>query len=735
MRLWLAFLLLGAGCPGEPLACDLREYKAQAGLTAALSDDVLTLSWHGERGHELRASFAIRGGQPIIRELAARRSGGAWAVLGSDLQPEFEITSGKRRISNQQLQPLRALGRPITPALVEREKWNAFWDAPLEVPGSAGTNPDLPRSPDEIRRATATYKATGCAVKMDGARIEVSFAGFEAGVFSGRLVYTAYRGSNLLRQEAIAKTEQPSVAYKYNAGVKGMPISPSSRVVWRDVARAWQEYRFGGDTNHDPVALRARNRMLVAETAGGSVAVFPPPHKFFWAREIELNLGYVYYRKDAETSFSIGARQPEREEMYRPYGVSDELWNRRVRQSRHFARGNFALYNAPAGTWQRMPVYLYLSAEDARTTHQAVLAYTHEDRYKPLPGYQVAISHFHTHFNEQLSDAGTVDFQPTWLPVFRELGVNIAMMSDFHSDSHPKDPGPLRLAEQKVYLDGVRRHSDRDFLLMPGEEPNAYLGGHYTTVFPRPVYWTMVRKDGQPLIEQHPEYGKVYHIGSAADELEMLKREGGLVWQAHPRTKGSTGYPDEIRETVHFRSDRFLGGAFQSLPVDLSQSRICEARCFDLLDDMNNWTGPKYLIAEGDTYMKYPDDETYPHLYVNYVKLDRLPRYNEDWSPILKAMRAGDFFVTSGEVLFRGFALEKNSIEADVEWTFPLEFVEVVWGDGSTTKRQITPATEFAPFGSRTFRIPFDPAGKKWVRFAVWDSAGNGAFTQPVHLK
>ena len=29
---------------------------------------------------------------------------------------------------------------------------------------------------------------------------------------------------------------------------------------------------------------------------------------------------------------------------------------------------------------------------------------------------------------------------------------------------------------------------------------------------------------------------------------------------------------------------------------------------------MNNWAGPKYMIAEGDTYMKYPDDETYPQL-------------------------------------------------------------------------------------------------------------------------
>ena len=42
------------------------------------------------------------------------------------------------------------------------------------------------------------------------------------------------------------------------------------------------------------------------------------------------------------------------------------------------------------------------------------------------------------------------------------------------------------------------------------------------------------------------------------------------------------------------------------------------------------------------------------------------------------------------------------------------------------------PATDQPPFGSHRFRIPFDASGKKWVRFSVWDSAGNGAFTQPV---
>ncbi len=186
-------------------------------------------------------------------------------------------------------------------------------------------------------------------------------------------------------------------------------------------------------------------------------------------------------------------------------------------------------------------------------------------------------------------------------------------------------------------------------------------------------------------------------------------------------------------------SERFAGASFQSLPVDQSQKRLCEARCLDLLDDMANWAGPKYLIAEGDTYTKYPDDETDPQLDVNYVKLDHLPKFSDGWMPVLETLRAGNFFVTSGEVLLHDYAIEgagaKRTFAVDVDWAWPAEFVELVWGDGTHTDRQIIPATELMPFSTHRYRIPFDAAGKKWVRFAAWDSAGNGAFTQPVHLK
>ena len=48
--------------------------------------------------------------------------------------------------------------------------------------------------------------------------------------------------------------------------------------------------------------------------------------------------------------------------------------------------------------------------------------------------------------------------------------------------------------------------------------------------------------------------------------------------------------------------------------------------------------------------------------------------------------------------------------------------------------RSTISATDLGPFGTKHFTIPFDASGKAWVRFAAWDSAGNGAFVQPIFL-
>ena len=326
----------------------------------------------------------------------------------------------------------------------------------------------------------------------------------------------------------------------------------------------------------------------------------------------------------------------------------------------------------------------------------------------------------------------------------KALGLNIVGLSDFHGDLHANDPGPVRFADQKDYREATRRASDADFLVTPWEEPSAYFGGHYNILFPKNVYWSKVRQSGQPFTETVPAFGTAYHTGNADDVQKMMDAEGAYWYHAHPRTKGTTGYPDLIFDKAWTRNDRYLGVAFKpGMGMDLSESRMCEWRCFDAVDAMNNLyagTGlrPKYVIADIDTYRKGPEDDLYPNFPVNYLKLDKVPGPDEDWSPVLEALRRGDFFVTTGEILIKSFNLEgtgdRRTITADLEWTFPLSFAEVVWGDGTKVERQIMSATDLSAFGTKRFSIPFDAKGKAWVRFAAWDSAGNGAFVQPIWL-
>src|SRR5258708_2593033 len=153
----IASLFIRAQAP----ACDLSAYHAQPGLGASNGGDGLTVTWDAERDRDVRLRLGFDAGTPTIRELAVRRKGSAWRTLAADAQPEFRIVSGFRRMSNQQIQPLTGLGVAITPAIVDEKKWDAFWDAPLDLnpqvgrggnpPPAAGVanQPGLPRKADE----------------------------------------------------------------------------------------------------------------------------------------------------------------------------------------------------------------------------------------------------------------------------------------------------------------------------------------------------------------------------------------------------------------------------------------------------------------------------------------------------------------------------------------------------------------------------------------------------------
>jgi hypothetical protein len=346
--------------------------------------------------------------------------------------------------------------------------------------------------------------------------------------------------------------------------------------------------------------------------------------------------------------------------------------------------------------------------------------------------------------------------EPAFVKMFKDMNVNAVHLGEFHGDGHQFDPGPLRLPEMKAMFDECKRLSDQDLLMIPGEEISRFLGksgpnresGHWMSLFPHPVYWVLDRKPGLPFVEDDPKYGKVYRVGNAEDVMEVMSRENGLVWTAHPRIKSSSWAPDAFFDRPYFRDPHWLGAAWKAMPADLSKDRL-GTRGLDLLDDMSNRGERKYLPGEVDVFTLAPSHELYGHMNINYLKVDALPTFDGGWHAILDALRGGKFFTTTGEVLIRKFAVDdaesgdtKRLVDAehatiwiDADWTYPLEFAEVISGDGRAVRRVRIPLDGTGAFGKLPRWRPIDLRGQTWVRLEIWDVAGNGAYTQPVWLE
>jgi len=164
---------------------------------------------------------------------------------------------------------------------------------------------------------------------------------------------------------------------------------------------------------------------------------------------------------------------------------------------------------------------------------------------------------------------------------------------------------------------------------------------------------------------------------------------------------------------------------------------------------MNQWGQRKQVLGEVDVFQVHPDYELYAPMNINYLRLDTIPKFADGWQPVLDTLRGGEFFTTTGEILISSFTIAgkqsgetisqskagKAVLEAQLEWTFPLAFAEIVSGDGNSIRRQHVDLTDTESFGTRKLRVPVDLQNQKWVRFEVWDIAANGAFTQPVWIQ
>jgi hypothetical protein len=642
-------------------------------VSVASAAGTLTVEWPDESTRTWRAEFSLDPARPLITSMGLVNR----PVL-ERARPLYWSTTG-----------------------IRRGGWDQFFDLP-------------PSHPRGTRQFTGNFALRYARAQTTGDRVEVIFGSMQMGIFDGTLVFTFYPGSRLIKQEAVLATHEPDVAYFYDAGLR--IAAEGDRDAGGNMRTEITYYDTAGQLRTEPargperVPVKARYRTLALGTSAGSVAVFPPPHQYFFARDLTTNMGYLWHSAWRGAA-SIGIRQ-----------LSDD---------------NTAYYpwmNAPPATEQRMGVFYLLSDTEPRATLADVLRYTRGDRFTAVDGYKVAASHWHFADTVQAMEKGS-DWTPPFEPVLKQMGVDAAVIMDFHGDGHPRDVTDLRLKELEAYFRACRTQSDPDFLLIPSEEANVHLGGHWALTFPKPVYWFMDRPAGTGFLTNDPRYGPVYRVANAGELLDMVRREGGYMYQTHPRTKGSTGFPDQIRETEHFRDPRYLGGGWKAMPSDLSSPRLGE-RALKLVDDMNNWGLRKKLTGEVDVFQLDSTHELYAHMNVNYVRLPRLPDFDH-YGDVVEALARGAGFITTGEVLLPQVEIsthETDTISARVRvaWTFPLQFAEVVWGDGARTSRKIMRLDTTRAFGDSVFQWKAEAPGWKWSRIAVWDVAGNGAFVNPV---
>jgi hypothetical protein len=668
-------LLANILCVAAQVPVETKDFNNTNGAELKVSGNSLDISWPVNESSRGKLSLDLRNNKPLFRSIALNKE-----IIG-DIDPVFLLSVGKRD-------------------LISQNGWNIFFDK-------------VPLKPHTTHRLKLNKKSA--AVRSVGSRTFITIDEVSAPGFTGAIEIILFNGSPLVNIAAVISTQKDSTAILYDAGLLSTNAKWKS-IAWSNVYDSIQDV---AATSKDTAVNRAvKYRTIIGATAKGSIAVFPPPHQYFYPLDEAFNLAFTWHGSNYR-------------KMIDGYGIG-------IRQDLYGDKRFVPWFNSPPGTKQRLNFFLLLSNDKPSVALAEVKKFTHDDRYVSLPGHKTLSSHFHNEFimNVVMKNKPVPD-TPVFVKVFRNLGIDIIHLGEFHYTAHPKGPDELRLKELQALFELCKRVSNDRFLLLPGEEPNEFFAGHWMQLFPRPVYWIMSRKSDQPFVTDDPTYGKVYRIGNAEEMLELLKKENGLAWTAHPRTKGSTGYPDKYKSSPFFKSEHFLGAAWKPIPADLSLPRL-GTRVLDLLDDMNNWGDRKRILAEADIFTVTPENEMYAHMNVNYLRMNKLPSFSEGWQPVVDILQKGDFFSTTGEVLIPSFNLspsgDSSTVSFTLQWTFPMNFAEIISGDGNKVYRHRINLDSTVSFGKRDFSVNMKTAGLKWVRLEAWDAAANGAFTQTVWL-
>ena len=639
-----------------------------------------TVCWNGEDGLKWKAELGILEKKPCIFTLAYEKNH-QWVVLAEKLIPQFKVVTGKRTVHNPQRE------KPMD----SHEKPDYQWD----------TYSDDPFGKKDVNEAIQEWNTEHFEVKSSEKHTTVSFDGLTLGPFTGGCDFNFFDGTNLIRMEAVAFTEEDGVAYLYHAGMDGFEIgklyyvSPKRREVYENPG-----FHTNSGPDQDRERVYTRGRVLTLGLKNGAAAVFPSPHRFFWGGQTENIVGNNYYiRKAGKDTMEIGIR----------HNKSPEHFNVR-----------WPGYNAKPGTIQRMSVFFMPSADSVYVTMARVMRYTNFDHLRDLLGYKRLGAHMHV--AAQAAWIRDPRKQRPWEMLIRELG---------------------RKADLERYQAMAKCCSTPDFLVVPAEELADRTGKKvlirfHCMLFPsKPLLYSRWRDEDQEFAEKLPDGRIYYHLKSSEDFVEMCRRENCFILMPHPDTKANDGLPYDCRDESWFKDERWFGIGCRMLPADNSVPTMISGRIERVWNDINNWSSrPRYIISELDTYTKVDESEEdwemYPMTNCTYVQLEKLPG-PDNWEELTDALREGRHFYSTGEILLESCQMEDGSCNATFSWTYPLAFVQLVYSDGVNVRTVDILREDTLPYGKETIYIEF-PSKMKWARVLATDIAGNSVFGMPVFI-
>ena len=417
-----------------------------------------------------------------------RRGARPWATVLANATPDFHIVSGVRRMDQEQLKPLHDLGVPITSSVIDKYKWEAFWDAPLMVPGNGGWRLSKRASAGGQRRRSAGFASQGgrnsqrrCEVRDEELQREDERRAARGFVSRrpARHVRRASRLHRLRRREPDTPGNSREDRSRFSRVPittpvsSGLAIQPASRLVWHDVAGNRQEYGFAAAVNDKPATVAGCQSHRGRRGQGRFGRGIPAAAQLLLVARNRFNLGYDWYRKDSDVLVFV--RRPAGRSRGAPC-VSGRGPTDTSRISR--------CGSARPGTWQRMPVYLYVSAEPGRPPWSRRSRITRSDHYKPLPGYKVMATHFHAGLATAARTGSLNDVLPDF-EVVKAAGINIFAPIDGWQQRHRRrrarrrshqEPGALLPGRPIAFRQELRGHAERRNHVRRGQEARQEVG-------------------------------------------------------------------------------------------------------------------------------------------------------------------------------------------------------------------------------------------------------------------